>query len=89
MNEPLEKPHRGVNYSRIPAAGVPGLVLALGVVWMFWFAAPAYRPIVVGAGIAGALVGGLLIAWRSRHVRTIDSEVLHLHDGPKNGTDKP
>jgi membrane associated rhomboid family serine protease len=76
----LEKPHRGVNYSRLPAAGLPGLMLALGVVWMFWWGAPSYRPIAVAAAIVGGISGVLLIVWRARKNRRPDSELLHLRD---------
>jgi hypothetical protein len=88
VSEPLEKPHRGVNYSRIPATGFPGLVLALGVMWMFWGGAPEYRPIVEIAGAAGALGGVALIVWRTRHVRGAEGEVLHLRDRPESDAGK-
>ncbi len=61
MTDSPQTPHRGYNFSKVPAVGIPGLVFALGVVWMFWFGAPSYRPVVIaGAGI-GVLPGSLLI----------------------------
>jgi len=73
-------PHGGPNVSRIPAAGIAGLVFALGTVWMFWFGVPAYRPIVVGAALVGAVVAVLLIRWRNRHPRRVDTRILDLRE---------
>jgi hypothetical protein len=80
VSEPLEKPHRGVDYSRVPAAGVPGLVLAVGAIWMFWFGAPDYRPIVIAVATLGVVAAGLLIAWRAKHARSAEKSVLHLRE---------
>lgn len=38
-----DRPHRGPNVSRIPVAGLPGLVFAMAFVWMFWFGVPQFR----------------------------------------------
>jgi len=86
MDEGDQRPHRGPNAARIPAAGIPGLVFALGIIWMFWFGAPTYRPIVVGAGIAGIAAAGVLIAWRARHPRRVDTRILDLRgrDGKRS-----
>lgn len=59
--------HPGPNMSRIPIAGFPGLVFAVGMVWMFWFGIPGFRPIVLGVVAGGWLVGLLLIAIEKRH----------------------
>ena len=60
--------HRGINMSAIPLAGIPGLVFALGFVFMFWFGAPSYRPFVVVIAVLGTLsgVGLILVRRRSR-----------------------
>ena len=74
---------------RIPAAGIPGLVFAFGIVWMFWFGAPTYRPAVVGAGILGIIAGGLLVGWRARHPRRVDKPILDLRGGEGPDTKRP
>lgn len=53
--------HPGPNVSRIPAAGLPGLVLAAGFVWMFWFGLPGMRPVVIGVAGVGCLLGLVLV----------------------------
>ncbi len=88
MDETPEKPHRGINMSRIPAAGLPGLVFALAIVWMFWSGAPTYRPLLIIAGSLGLLAGGLLVAWRVRHIRSASRPILHLRDPHEPGKDR-
>ncbi len=80
MDDPGDKPHRGPNMGRIPAAGIPGLVFALGTMWMFWFGAPTYRPAVVGAGILGVIAAVVLIGWRAKHPQRVDKAILGLRD---------
>ena len=66
-----EQVHPGINLSRIPVAGIPGFVFAVGFVWMFWFGAPAFRPLVIGTAAVGGLTGVVLvIAARRRRVPT-------------------
>jgi hypothetical protein len=46
---------------------------------MFWFGAPGYRPIVLGAVTLGGLVGVLLIWLRRRPTSDrLDTSMLHL-----------
>ena len=59
--------HPGINVSHISPQGFPGLVFALGMVWMFWFGLPQFRPVVVVAVILGVLLGLMLIAIEKRH----------------------
>jgi hypothetical protein len=61
-----ERPHRGINMSRISPAGFPGFVLAAGFVWMFWFGAPDLRAVVAAAAIVGCLAGVVLILIEKR-----------------------
>jgi len=86
----LVSPHPGPNASKIPVAGVPGLALVLGFVWMFWVGVPSFRPIVVAAGVLGVLGGGVAIALSRRH-RAPSATVLGVGHGvdpnERNGTD--
>jgi hypothetical protein len=59
--------HPGINVSRIPARGLPGLIFALGIVCMFWFGLPQFRPVVVVAVVLGFLVSLVLIVVERRH----------------------
>jgi hypothetical protein len=63
---PAERPHRGPNMSRIPMAGFPGLVFAVGFVWMFWSGVPTFRPIVIAMGVCGLIGGVILVIVRTR-----------------------
>jgi hypothetical protein len=38
-----------------------------------------------GRGIAGIIVGGLLIGWRARHPRRVDTEILDLREREQHG----
>jgi hypothetical protein len=58
--------HPGISMHAIPIEGGMGLLFAIGYVVMFWFGAPRYRPIVLGAAALGGLVGVLLIWLRRR-----------------------
>lgn len=86
----LGQAHPGPNMSRIPIAGFPGLVFAVGMVWMFWFGIPGFRPIVLGVIVVGSLAGLLLIAIEKRH-RPPTSNLLGLTNGrsPHNKGDGP
>ena len=76
---PSGRAHPGINLSHIPVAGLPGLVFALGFVWMFWFGVPHYRPIVVGVVVLGCLVGLLMIGLSKRR-RSSNDRPLGLSD---------
>jgi len=71
--------HPGISMHaiRIGGSGI-GLVFAIGYVVMFWFGAPGYRPIVVGAATLGGLVGVLLIWLRRRTSDPVGTSMLHL-----------
>jgi hypothetical protein len=57
--------HPGISAHHIPVAGAPGLFFAAGMVGMFWFGVPGYRPLVVAVVVLGALLGiGLVVARR-------------------------
>src|SRR5262249_5110158 len=74
-------PHRGYNISRVAVAGVPGLVLVGGFLWMLWSGLPIMRPVVVTAAMVGCLAGLSLIVlgrWR----RTPEAIVLGLASSP-------
>jgi len=63
----------------IPIGGGIGLVFAIGYVVMFWFGAPGYRPIVLGAAALGGLLGVLLICLRSgKRSDRVQTSMLHL-----------
>ena len=47
--------HPGIRIDRIPAAGGPGLIFAIGMVALFWLAVPAFHPVVIGCVIGGVL----------------------------------
>jgi hypothetical protein len=84
--------HPGINVSHIAPAGFPGMIFALGMVAMFWFGVPGFRPVVVAAAALGLLVGGALIAVELRH-RPPSATPLGLsatpasseEDGPSRG----
>jgi hypothetical protein len=59
--------HGGPNMSHIPLAGFPGLVFAIGFVWMFWFGVPSFRPLVVAIVILGGVTGLALVLLARRH----------------------
>lgn len=72
--------HPGISMHAIPIGGSGiGLVFAIGYVVMFWFGAPGYRPIVLGAAALGGLVGVLLI-WLHRRTTSdrVGTSMLHL-----------
>jgi hypothetical protein len=70
--------HPGITMHAIPIGGGIGLVFVLGYVVMFWFGAPGYRPIVLGAAALGGLFGALLI-WFGRHARSNNGDTSMLH----------
>ncbi len=71
-------PHPGISMHAIPIAGGMGLLFAIAYVVMFWFGAPGYRPIVLGAAGAGALLGFLLIRRARSRPQRNDTSILHL-----------
>jgi hypothetical protein len=78
---PLRQPHPGPNMSRIPVQGLPGLVLAAGFIWMFWFGVPGFRPVVVGVAVTGCLAGiGLVVMGRRRRLPPATPLHLALHE---------
>ncbi len=67
------QPHRGINTAHVPVAGLPGLVLVVGFVWMFWFGVPFYRPLLVVLALAGCLGGAVLILINKRRRARTDT----------------
>jgi hypothetical protein len=80
MDEMYKKSRPEINMSRISVAGIPGLVFALGFIWMFWFGVPAYRPLVIATGALGLIAAVFFIVWRSRRVRRGRGDVLRLKE---------
>ena len=75
----LARIHPGISMHAIPIGGGIGLVFAIGYVVMFWFGAPGYRPIVLGAAVLGGLVGVLWIWLRKRTTSDrVSTSMLHL-----------
>jgi hypothetical protein len=72
-----QTPHRGPNSSRVPVAGIPGLALVVGFVWMFWSGVPIFRPLVIAIAIVGTLAGGILILLE-RRLRVASSTILNI-----------
>ncbi len=63
LNELPPARHPGILIHAIPVAGGLGLAVVLGYVVMFWFGLPGLRPLVLGVGLLGAMLGAGLI-WR-------------------------
>jgi hypothetical protein len=88
VSEPAtDQPHRGINISRIPLAGFPGFVFAVGFVWMFWSGVPGFRPLVVGIAAVGCLTGFVLIVLERRHRTPPDSPLGLSERTPSGGGD--
>jgi len=83
-----ERPHRGPNMSRIPMAGFPGLVFAVGFVWMFWSGVPAFRPVVIAMGVCGLIAGVILVLVRKRQGGS-SSTSLGLRSDKPSGHSRP
>lgn len=52
-----------INWSRLPVAGVPGLLVVIAVVVLTILAAPYLLWLIVPAAVVG-VVGGLIVNWR-------------------------
>jgi len=63
--QPRSGIHPGISMHAIPIGGGIGLVFAIGYGVMFWFGAPAYRPVVLSLAVLGGLFG-ILLTWFRR-----------------------
>jgi hypothetical protein len=77
-SQPPAKIHPGISMHALPISGGIGLVFTIGYVVMFWFGAPPYRPIVLGAAALGGLLGVVLIWLRRRGRNRGITSILHL-----------
>jgi len=87
--QPQANIHPGISMHAIPIGGGIGFVFAIGYVVMFWFGAPAYRPVVLGTVALGALLGAALIWFRRRsRAKGGNTSLLHLTNETETGPER-